>query len=122
MWAWAAAVKTKRRTRIKSEIRRPKSERRPNPEIRIERSLHCSDFGLLSDFGFRISDFENARLIRLDSTHLHCRNHPAIGPARNGPSQMLSRTGLRWLGFSRSRNSGGSAAGSPGWPTTNIAA
>src|ERR1051325_1613440 len=45
---------------MKSETRNPKSERRPNPE---GRKLHAvliriSDFGLLSDFGFRVSDFK----------------------------------------------------------------
>jgi hypothetical protein len=50
---------------MKSAIRMPKSERNPKPEARmgLRRSdvialLRISDFGLPSDFGFRISDFE----------------------------------------------------------------
>jgi hypothetical protein len=51
---------------MKSEIRNPKSERRPNSEARIEAPhpnspthpslVRNSSFGLLSDFGFRISE------------------------------------------------------------------
>src|SRR5215471_10918997 len=42
----------------KSEIRNPKSERNPKAEIRMGRMRagRFSDFGLRSDFGFRISD------------------------------------------------------------------
>ena len=45
---------------MKSETRNPKSERRPKSEIRkgfAAATLRISDFGLLSDFGFRVSDF-----------------------------------------------------------------
>src|ERR1051325_7159045 len=46
---------------MKSEIRNSKSERRPKSEgrnIRLgDASVRISDFGLLSGFGFRVSDF-----------------------------------------------------------------
>src|SRR5207249_2782481 len=47
---------------LKSEIRRPKSERNPKPEGRRPRpigglGLRNSEFGLLSGFGIRISEF-----------------------------------------------------------------
>jgi hypothetical protein len=48
----------------KSEFREPKPERNPKPEIRksshrpcLDLRLRASDFGVLSDFGFRISAF-----------------------------------------------------------------
>jgi hypothetical protein len=50
------------------EIRRPKTEIRKKPEIRIpkkvigiEAALRASGFGFLSDFEFRISDFNFLR-------------------------------------------------------------
>jgi carbamoyl-phosphate synthase large subunit len=49
---------------VKSEIRNPKSETNPNPQIPMTETaqssvsdLGHSDFGFVSDFGFRISDF-----------------------------------------------------------------
>jgi WD40 repeat protein/serine/threonine protein kinase len=52
--------------RRKSEIRNPKSETNSNPEIQNPKpggrgpglDIGNSDFGIVSDFGFRISDFE----------------------------------------------------------------
>jgi hypothetical protein len=47
----------------KSEDRKPKAERNPKTEVRIGKKMLAafqirdSDFGLASDFGFRISDF-----------------------------------------------------------------
>ncbi len=53
---------------MKSEIRNPKSERNPKAEIRSHAAtlptlFGTSDFGLLSDFGFRASDFRRLLLI-----------------------------------------------------------
>ena len=48
---------------MKSEGRNPKPERRPKSEIRRRvsaRSVRVSDFGLLSGFGFRPSDFSRS--------------------------------------------------------------
>ena len=57
---------------MKSEIRNPKSERNPKTEIRnpkqngftwnMRNHIRISDFGLLSDFGLRISDFRRRAL------------------------------------------------------------
>jgi hypothetical protein len=45
----------------KSEIRNPKEIRSPKPEcVPGGAKVRISDFGLLSDFGFRISDFNLA--------------------------------------------------------------
>src|ERR1043165_448536 len=64
---------TKDGWRTKSEIRMPKSERNPKPEIRHRRTCKCpggasgfraSEFGILSDFGIRLSDlFSAAQLL-----------------------------------------------------------
>ncbi len=41
----------------KSEIRSPKQIRNPNPKMNLSRLSWDSDFGFVSDFGLRISDF-----------------------------------------------------------------
>jgi hypothetical protein len=48
--------------KTKSEIRNPKSEGNPKAELKTQflehsRSIRASEFGLVSEFGFRISDF-----------------------------------------------------------------
>src|SRR5262245_20271081 len=61
--AWVERESRQKRNAAKSEIRNPKSERNPKAEIRnvlrtpIAAIFRASDFGFLSDFGFRISDF-----------------------------------------------------------------
>src|ERR1043166_9003803 len=64
---------TKDGWRTKSEIRMPKSERNPKPEIRHRRTCKCpggasgfraSEFGILSDFAIRLSNlFSAAQLL-----------------------------------------------------------
>ncbi len=49
------------------------------------------------------------------------RDTPAESQNANGPARAISPTGLRSVGISRSRSSGDSSAGSPGWPTAIIA-
>ena len=47
----------------KSEIRNPKEARSPKSEKAADRTIfRYSDFGFLSDFGIRISDFNNPEL------------------------------------------------------------
>jgi ethanolamine utilization protein EutN len=64
---------------IKSDGRNPKSERRAKPEIVCGSiRLRNSDFGFLSDFGHRVSDFDFMLLARVEGNVVATRKHPSL--------------------------------------------
>ena len=90
---------------MKSEIRSPKSEKSPKAEIRNPkppdgwRSFRTSDFGLLSDFGLRTSDFRLASfaivlfsLLALNPASAVQTNSPANLPALRLAIEDLNST------------------------------
>src|SRR5438445_1548491 len=70
----------------KSEIRNPKSERSPKSEQCSDRSIRISGFGLLSDFGLRISDFILVLLFVLTAAaHAHIGSPDVFYDGMAGP-------------------------------------